>query len=157
DTHRELIQVRSGTTRRARAGLRLLTREYLVRQRASVQLQPLRRARPQLRDEASRVRQDQSSGSAIRNSNASTDPTIQFCDVSLRIGDKTLVEDLSFDVARGETLVLLGRSGSGKTTSLKLMNRLLSPTSGEVRVEGKSTAHWDPIELRRHIGYVIQE
>jgi osmoprotectant transport system ATP-binding protein len=54
-------------------------------------------------------------------------------------------------------LLLLGRSGSGKTTSLKLINRLLEPTSGEVRVEGKATTVWDVIRLRRGIGYVIQE
>src|ERR1041384_1035852 len=60
-------------------------------------------------------------------------------------------------VDRGETLVLLGESGCGKTTTLKLVNRLLTPTSGEVRVEGKSTTAWDPIALRRRIGYVIQE
>jgi len=72
-------------------------------------------------------------------------------------GGPELVRDLSFEVGRGETLVLLGRSGSGKTTSLKLINRLLEPTSGEVLVEGKSTLAWDPIRLRRHAGYVIQE
>ena len=68
-----------------------------------------------------------------------------------------MVEHLRFDVKRGETLVLLGRSGSGKTTTLKLINRLLEPTNGEVRVEGKPTTEWNAIELRRHIGYVIQE
>ena len=60
-------------------------------------------------------------------------------------------------VNSGETLVLLGRSGSGKTTLLRLINRMLSPSSGTVVVEGKSTMHWDAIQLRRHIGYVIQE
>ena len=60
-------------------------------------------------------------------------------------------------VDRGETLVLLGESGCGKTTTLKLVNRLLTPTSGDVLVEGKSTTTWDPIALRRRIGYVIQE
>ncbi len=60
-------------------------------------------------------------------------------------------------VRPGETLVLLGRSGSGKTTTLKLVNRLLLPTSGEVQVEGRSTSQWDPILLRRRLGYVIQE
>ena len=83
---------------------------------------------------------------------------IEFRDVGLSVaGGHALVEHLRFDVMRGETLVLLGRSGSGKTTTLKLINRLLEPTSGEVRVEGKLTTEWNAIELRRHIGYVIQE
>jgi osmoprotectant transport system ATP-binding protein len=83
---------------------------------------------------------------------------IEFRDVGLSVGaGRALVEHLRFDVMRGETLVLLGRSGSGKTTTLKLINRLLEPTSGEVRVEGKPTTEWNAIELRRHIGYVIQE
>lgn len=70
---------------------------------------------------------------------------------------RELVSDLNFTVQGGETLVLLGRSGSGKTTTLKLINRLLEPTAGEVRVEGRPTTAWDPIRLRRRIGYVIQE
>ena len=83
---------------------------------------------------------------------------IQFVNVELLIrSERLLVSELTFNVARGETLVLLGRSGSGKTTTLKLINRLLEPTSGEVRVEGKPTTEWNAIELRRHIGYVIQE
>ena len=86
-----------------------------------------------------------------------SDSAIQFRDVNLAINGKTLIEHLRFDVLRGETLVLLGRSGSGKTTTLKLINRLLEPSSGEIRVEGKPTIAWDPIELRRHIGYVIQD
>jgi osmoprotectant transport system ATP-binding protein len=64
---------------------------------------------------------------------------------------------LNLSVRRGETLVLLGRSGSGKTTTLKLINDLLSPAEGEVLVEGRSTRQWDRIRLRRGIGYVIQE
>lgn len=72
-------------------------------------------------------------------------------------GGRSLVSDLTLTVHRGETLVLLGRSGSGKTTTLKLINRLLQPTAGEVRVEGRPTSAWDPIRLRRRIGYVIQE
>jgi osmoprotectant transport system ATP-binding protein len=68
-----------------------------------------------------------------------------------------LVSDLSLDVARGETLVLLGRSGSGKTTTLKLLNRLLEPTEGEIHVLGRPASAWNPIELRREIGYVIQD
>jgi len=72
-------------------------------------------------------------------------------------GGHALLRDISFTVQRGETLVLLGRSGAGKTTALKLINRLLEPSSGEVQVEGRATLAWDPIALRRHIGYVIQE
>jgi len=60
-------------------------------------------------------------------------------------------------VQRGETLILLGRSGSGKTTTLKLVNRLLTPSGGEVRVNGVRTAESDVIRLRRSIGYVIQD
>jgi osmoprotectant transport system ATP-binding protein len=68
-----------------------------------------------------------------------------------------IISNLNLIVQRGETLVLLGESGCGKTTTLKLVNRLYLPTSGEVLVEGKPTTEWDPIALRRHIGYVIQE
>jgi osmoprotectant transport system ATP-binding protein len=84
--------------------------------------------------------------------------SIEFRRVSFRLPDgKTLLSDLNFEVRPGETLVLLGRSGSGKTTSMKLINRLLDPSEGEVRVEGQATVRWDPIRLRRRIGYVIQE
>src|SRR5579864_4623662 len=72
-------------------------------------------------------------------------------------GSSDILRALTFTVESGETLVLLGRSGSGKTTALKLVNRLLTPTSGEVLVEGRSASAWDPIRLRRRIGYVIQE
>jgi osmoprotectant transport system ATP-binding protein len=72
-------------------------------------------------------------------------------------GGRVLVADLNLEIRRGETVVLLGRSGSGKTTTLKLINRLLVPTSGEVLVEGRPTTQWDVIRLRRGVGYVIQE
>ena len=68
-----------------------------------------------------------------------------------------LISGLNLDIARGETVVLLGRSGSGKTTTLKLINRLLEPTEGEIFVSGRSSASWDPIQLRRGMGYVIQD
>jgi osmoprotectant transport system ATP-binding protein len=82
---------------------------------------------------------------------------IEFHDVSYCAGEHTLLKDISFSVSPGETLVLLGRSGAGKTTALKLINRLLAPTYGTVIVNGRSTAEWDPIALRRSIGWVIQE
>lgn len=85
------------------------------------------------------------------------EPAISFRDVSYGIGGKTVLRNLDLDVLPGETLVLLGRSGSGKTTALKLVNALLAPSSGAVLVEGKPTTAWDPIRLRRRIGYVIQE
>jgi len=86
------------------------------------------------------------------------EPVIEFRRVSFRAANEhLLLSDLSLSVRRGETLVLLGRSGSGKTTTLKLINRLLEPSAGEVQVEGRSTLEWDPIRLRRSIGYVIQE
>jgi osmoprotectant transport system ATP-binding protein len=68
-----------------------------------------------------------------------------------------LVSGLNLRVAQGETLVLLGRSGSGKTTTLKLINRLLEPSEGEILISGRTASEWDPIQLRRGIGYVIQD
>jgi osmoprotectant transport system ATP-binding protein len=83
---------------------------------------------------------------------------VEFRDVSFTVaGGKKLLVHLNLTVRRGETLVLLGRSGSGKTTTMKLVNRLIDPTEGEVWIDGKRTLDWDPIRLRRRIGYVIQE
>jgi osmoprotectant transport system ATP-binding protein len=83
---------------------------------------------------------------------------IEFDRASYRLpSGKPLLTAVNFSIAQAETLVLLGRSGAGKTTALKLINRLLEPTDGAVRVEGKSTMEWDAIALRRRIGYVIQE
>ena len=89
---------------------------------------------------------------------ASNDAVIEFRDVSYRLDSaRELLHHLNLEARPWETLVLLGRSGSGKTTTLKLINRLLVPSEGEVRVEGRPTTAWDPIRLRRRIGYVIQE
>jgi osmoprotectant transport system ATP-binding protein len=68
-----------------------------------------------------------------------------------------IISDLNLRIERGETLVLLGESGCGKTTTLRLVNRLLEPTAGEVLVEGRDTRAWDAVELRRRTGYVIQD
>jgi osmoprotectant transport system ATP-binding protein len=85
-------------------------------------------------------------------------PVIDFRDVVYTLPNgQPLLQNLNLQVQGGETLVLLGRSGSGKTTTLKLINRLLTPSGGEVRVNGALTAENDVIRLRRSIGYVIQD
>ncbi len=91
------------------------------------------------------------------------DPTLHerailFDHVSLRtIDGRPILDNIDLEIPSGETTALLGRSGSGKTTLLRMVNRLAEPTSGQVTVGGKSTTDWDPIALRRSIGYVIQE
>ena len=85
---------------------------------------------------------------------------IEFRNVAYHINDiptRMIVSDISLSIPWGETLVLLGRSGSGKTTLLKLINGLLLPPKGAVLVQNHPTTEWDPIRLRRGIGYVIQE
>jgi osmoprotectant transport system ATP-binding protein len=82
---------------------------------------------------------------------------IEFRDVSYRISGNLILDKLNLSVDDGRTLVLLGRSGSGKTTALKMLNGLLFPTSGQVLVENRATTDWDLIQLRRSIGYVIQD
>lgn len=86
-------------------------------------------------------------------------PLVEFRNVSLRLEGAAapIISNLNLTIERGETLVLLGESGCGKTTTLKLINRLLLPTEGEVLIEGKRTTEWDAIGLRRRTGYVIQE
>jgi osmoprotectant transport system ATP-binding protein len=83
---------------------------------------------------------------------------VEFAGATVRLPDgRAILDGLTLDVAEGETLALIGRSGSGKTTALKLVNALRLPTSGAVRVGGRATTDWDPIQLRRQTGYVIQE
>ncbi len=82
---------------------------------------------------------------------------VEFQDVSFQINQRSLLSHLHLTIYQGEALILLGRSGSGKTTTLKLINHLLIPTLGQVLVSDRPTTNWDTIELRRRIGYVIQE
>jgi osmoprotectant transport system ATP-binding protein len=85
-------------------------------------------------------------------------PVVEFVNVSYCVcAHRELLKDFNLTIESGETLMVLGRSGSGKTTCLKLINCLLAPHSGEVRVEGTPTTQWDVVQLRRHIGYAIQE
>ncbi len=90
---------------------------------------------------------------------ADSNPIVEFRNVSFRVGADApnILNNLNLKIYEGETVVLLGKSGCGKTTTLKMVNRLIEPTEGEVLVEGKPTVAWDRIKLRRHIGYVIQE
>lgn len=92
------------------------------------------------------------------DSSSDNHPAIEFQQVSFRPnGAGDILQNLSFEIQRGETLVLLGRSGSGKTTTLKLINRLLVPSGGEICINGRPIREWDVIRLRRMMGYVIQE
>jgi len=82
---------------------------------------------------------------------------LEFREVTFLHEGRSVLREVSFSVQEGETLVLLGTSGAGKTTALRLVNALLMPSGGEVRVGGKPTTEWDPIALRRSIGYVMQD
>jgi osmoprotectant transport system ATP-binding protein len=85
-------------------------------------------------------------------------PAIEFLDVSYHTPrGAALLDRFCLAIDTGEVLALVGRSGAGKTTILKLINRLLVPSSGIVRVAGRDAGEWDLIQLRRSIGYVIQD
>ena len=91
--------------------------------------------------------------SAISNGAA-----IVFEQVRLTTSDgRVILDHIDLEIPAGSMTALLGRSGSGKTTLLRMVNRLIEPTAGRVLVDSKATADWDPIALRRSIGYVIQE
>ena len=84
--------------------------------------------------------------------------TIEFRDVSYAApGGVRVFERFNLTIDRGEVVALVGRSGAGKTTMLRLVNRLADANSGHVLVDGRDTREWDPIRLRRSIGYVIQD
>ncbi len=82
---------------------------------------------------------------------------IEFDRVSKHYKSKIVLSDISFKVNKGELVVLIGPSGCGKTTSLKMINRLIKPTSGQIRIDGQDIEKRDIIELRRNVGYVIQQ
>ena len=84
-------------------------------------------------------------------------PILEIRDVSCSLGGRAILRDIRLSVAPGETIVLLGRSGSGKTTLLKTVNGLIAPTAGGIVFEGRPASAWDPIQLRRRMGYVIQD
>src|SRR5260221_2417411 len=85
-------------------------------------------------------------------------PAIEFRDVSFaRTGRRRVLDHFNLTVDSGDVLALVGRSGAGKTTLLKLVNRLLLPDEGAVLVEGRDTREWEPIALRRRVGYVLQD
>jgi len=86
-----------------------------------------------------------------------TGPILEIRGLSCSLGGQPVLRDISLDVREGETVVLLGRSGSGKTTLLKAVNGLVAPSAGEIRFESRAAAGWDPIRLRRRMGYVIQD
>lgn len=85
-------------------------------------------------------------------------PTLlEFRNVSYAVAGRSILRGIDLAVEAGETVVLLGRSGSGKTTLLKTVNRLVEPNEGEIRFQDEPVRAWDPIRLRRRIGYVIQQ
>ncbi len=86
-----------------------------------------------------------------------TEAVVSLIGVRFSYGTHVVLDDLDLAVGAGESLALVGRSGAGKSTVLKLINRLLVPDAGSVVVEGRDTRQWNPISLRRRIGYVLQE
>ncbi len=82
---------------------------------------------------------------------------IEFRNVTKRYGRTTILDDVSFTIERGQFVVLIGPSGCGKTTTLRTINRLIEPKEGTLFIDGEDVTHQNPVELRRKIGYVIQQ
>ena len=86
-----------------------------------------------------------------------TKPIIQFKNVQKRFGENIVIPDLSFTINQGEFVTILGSSGSGKTTTLKMVNGLLKADAGEILIDGQKISDSDLVQLRRHMGYVVQQ
>lgn len=82
---------------------------------------------------------------------------IQFKEVNKQYGQRAVIKDLSFDIPKGSFVTILGSSGCGKTTTLKMINALIHPTAGTIKVGGRKLSDWNLVDLRRHIGYVVQQ
>lgn len=83
--------------------------------------------------------------------------TIQFNHVSKNFQNQTIINNINFEIEEGQFITILGSSGSGKTTTLKMMNRLIEPDSGNILINGTDISQSDVVELRRNIGYVVQQ
>jgi osmoprotectant transport system ATP-binding protein len=101
---------------------------------------------------------DRSRADGAADGDTAAEPMIRLDGVGKTYADGTVaVQELDLDVPRGVVVVLVGPSGCGKSTTLKMVNRLIEPTTGRILMDGRDITHGDPVELRRHIGYVIQQ
>jgi len=82
---------------------------------------------------------------------------ISFHQVEKSIGNTSIIKSMDLQIKAGELFVLIGPSGCGKTTTMKMINRLIEPTAGKIEINGEDISQADPVELRRSIGYVIQQ